>query len=175
VWKLNSKGYYFYTGYFTVSVDIEPEGGGTVSGDSTYKMGDEVTLEATPNEGYEFINWTNTNGTEVSNDSVYTFTMASKDTSLIANFNSIQTDIWEGEVSDKIEIYPNPAKENFNIKADNKINTIFIYDIKGSVVFNKTVNDDKSRISIVEFDTGLYILRVYTGEGIFVKKLQIQK
>ncbi|MGM0498374.1 MAG: InlB B-repeat-containing protein, partial [Bacteroidota bacterium] len=160
---------------YTVSVDIEPENGGTVSGDSTYTIDDEVTLTATPNEGNEFVNWTDNEGNEVSDDSVYTFTMPSEDVSLTANFDSTQTDIWEREVSGKIDIYPNPAREKVNIKADSKINRAVIYDITGSVVYNRTINDMKPRISTAEFDTGLYILRIYTGEGTFEKKLQIRK
>jgi uncharacterized repeat protein (TIGR02543 family) len=160
---------------YTVDVSVQPENAGAVSGDGTYNMDDEVTLEATPNESYKFVNWTNNKGNEVSNDTDYTFTMPSEDVSLIANFDSTQTRIWEGEVSDKIDVYPNPAQENINIKTDNKINRIVISNITGSVVYISSVNDIETRISTDDLDTGIYILRIYTEDGVFEKKLQIQK
>ena len=57
-----------------------------VSGD--YAAGTQITLTATPAEGYEFINWTKyayPQGEEVSTDATYTFTV-SEDISLIAYF-----------------------------------------------------------------------------------------
>jgi len=49
-----------------------------------WPYGSEVTLVATPNEGFKFINWTE-DGQEVSTDSVYTFTVTGH-RNLIANF-----------------------------------------------------------------------------------------
>ena len=58
--------------------------GGTVTGAGTYDHGTSVTLTATPNEGYNFVNWTE-DGTEVSTDAEYTFTVTGART-LVANF-----------------------------------------------------------------------------------------
>ena len=58
--------------------------GGTVTGAGTYDYGTSVTLTATPNEGYNFVNWTE-DGTEVSTDAEYTFTVNGART-LVANF-----------------------------------------------------------------------------------------
>ena len=49
---------------------------GTVSGGGTYYFNDEVTLTATPNEGYGFIAW-KTGSTVVSTDASYMFTVTS--------------------------------------------------------------------------------------------------
>ncbi|MDX9848383.1 MAG: hypothetical protein RBT74_15480, partial [Tenuifilaceae bacterium] len=57
---------------------------GTISGDGVYEFGDNVELVATPNAGYEFVNWTE-GGTEVSTSSTYDFT-ATADRNLVANF-----------------------------------------------------------------------------------------
>jgi len=73
-----------------------------------------------------------------------------------------------------LTIYPNPAKKNFNISTKSKINRVVISDVTGSVVYNSSVNDIK-RISTGDLDTGLYILRIYTEKGTYLKKLQIQK
>ncbi|TVQ83175.1 MAG: hypothetical protein EA393_15920, partial [Bacteroidetes bacterium] len=46
---------HFALATYAVTVNIEPEGAGTVNGAGTYSMGDEVTLEAIAAEGYEFV------------------------------------------------------------------------------------------------------------------------
>lgn len=43
---------------FIIQVSANPEEGGTVDGGGTYSLGDTVTLHATPNVGYTFMNWT---------------------------------------------------------------------------------------------------------------------
>ena len=58
--------------------------GGTVTGAGEYAEGETVTLTATANEGYTFVNWTE-NGAEVSTSATYTFTVTA-DRTLVANF-----------------------------------------------------------------------------------------
>lgn len=52
--------------HFTITTSASPAAGGTTSGDGTYLSGDMVTVVATPNPGYAFVDWTE-NGVEVSN------------------------------------------------------------------------------------------------------------
>jgi len=61
-----------------------PVAGGTITGTGTFNQGTSVTLTATPNAGYSFLNWTE-NGTIVSTSSSYQLTMAGNKT-LVANF-----------------------------------------------------------------------------------------
>lgn len=58
--------------YFTVTVAIDPENGGTVDGEGEYANDSEVTLTATAAEGYSFVNW-KINNEEVGTESTYTF------------------------------------------------------------------------------------------------------
>jgi hypothetical protein len=74
----------------------------------------------------------------------------------------------------QINVFPNPARDNFNITAGSMIRSIVIADITGKVVYNDIINDTQTRIYNV-FETGIYIVRIYTDEGVFVRKLQIQK
>ncbi len=70
---------------YSVKLSANPSGGGTVSGSGLYaKDGSTATVTATPNEHYNFVNWTE-NGDEVSTDAEYTFTV-SGDRELVANF-----------------------------------------------------------------------------------------
>jgi len=70
---------------YNVSVSIVPEGTGTITGDGLYNMGDIVTLTANAETGYEFLNW-RIDGTVVSSDNPYIFTMPASDVALTAHF-----------------------------------------------------------------------------------------
>ena len=67
-----------------VVLSSSPIAGGTAAGAGTFAQGSPVTVTATPNPGYSFSNWTE-NGTIVSTNSSYQFTMAGNRT-LVANF-----------------------------------------------------------------------------------------
>lgn len=47
--------------YYTVTAEADPVEGGTVTGGNTVAAGQTVTLTATPNEGYDFIEWNDGN------------------------------------------------------------------------------------------------------------------
>ncbi len=69
---------------FTISLSANPDNAGTVSGAGTYDYGTSCTVTATPFQRYLFANWTE-NGTVVSTDQSYTFTVTANRT-LVANF-----------------------------------------------------------------------------------------
>jgi len=73
---------------FTVSTIANPAEGGILTGGGTYEFGEIVTVNATPNEGFDFVNWTE-NGLVVSADPSYTFGVGG-DHTLTANF-ALQT------------------------------------------------------------------------------------
>ena len=71
--------------------------GGTVKTTKEGELlnGTEVTLTATPNEGYSFVNWT-VNGEEVSKEVTYTITVT-KDVEYVANFITHKVTVLAGE------------------------------------------------------------------------------
>ncbi|MGB8165907.1 MAG: hypothetical protein WCF18_00340, partial [Chthoniobacteraceae bacterium] len=69
---------------FTIEANVSANGGGTISGAGAYAIGANVTLTATPDAGYRFLNWTE-NGAEVDTSAIYTF-QASAARSVVANF-----------------------------------------------------------------------------------------
>ena len=69
---------------FDVTVTANPTESGTVTGGGTYDYGTSVTIVATANDGYTFINWTK-NGTVVSTNPTYNFTVT-EDASYVASF-----------------------------------------------------------------------------------------
>lgn len=66
----------------TITTATNPSTGGSVSGAGTYNIGNSVTLTATPNSGYTFLNWT---GDTTAISSTLTFT-ANSNKSITANF-----------------------------------------------------------------------------------------
>ncbi len=60
---------------------------GTITGEGTYAENTEVTLKATAETGYEFVNWTDADDKVVSTDAAYTFTVTA-DVLLQANFQA---------------------------------------------------------------------------------------
>lgn len=70
---------------YTLTLDVSPDGGGTVTGAGNYKEEDNVSLTAAANPGYEFVNWTE-GETEISNKPSFTFTMPDNNVTLVANF-----------------------------------------------------------------------------------------
>ena len=73
---------------FDINVSANPSYAGTVEGGGTYNFWQQCTVIATPNEGYDFLNWTE-NGNQVSTSPTYSFNV-SLDRDLVANF-ALQT------------------------------------------------------------------------------------
>jgi len=71
---------------YTVTASVDPAGSGSVLGAGVYEEGDLVTLMATANPGYQFVNWTDEMDVVVSANNPYTFTMPDEDVALTANF-----------------------------------------------------------------------------------------
>ena len=73
---------------FTVNVSANPTDGGALTGGGTFNYGQNCTVTATANTGYNFVNWTE-GGNVVSTNTHYTFPVTSNRT-LVANF-TLQT------------------------------------------------------------------------------------
>ena len=74
---------------YTITTSSAPAAGGTTSGGGSKLCGASVTVTATANAGYNFVNWTE-GGAAVSTSASYTFT-ASANRTLVANFSSVPT------------------------------------------------------------------------------------
>ena len=72
---------------YAVTATVNPTNAGTVTGANTYNYGQQCTLIATANTGYQFVNWTK-NGSVVSTNKTYTFTVT-ESAAFVANFEII--------------------------------------------------------------------------------------
>lgn len=74
-------------GNFAVNLSSNPPAGGTTTGAGSYSAGTLVTVTASPNPGYTFLNWTD-NGNIASTSSSFQFILNGNRT-LVANFSII--------------------------------------------------------------------------------------
>jgi len=91
---------------YTVTASVIPAQGGTVTGANTYNAGEECTLTATPNVGFNFFNWVK-DGFIYSTDASITFTVTDN-AEFIANFSYINYEVltavdpWNGGIISKV-------------------------------------------------------------------------
>ena len=76
---------YFYLASGTITTTSSPPAGGTTTGGGTVLCGSNVTVCATANTCYSFVDWTDQNSNVLSTSACYTFTAASNQI-LVANF-----------------------------------------------------------------------------------------
>ncbi|WP_083206681.1 T9SS type A sorting domain-containing protein [Chryseobacterium sp. CBo1] len=88
----------------------------------------------------------------------------------INNLAALSTD--EVGKKNSIKIYPNPATERLNIQTDEKINSITIFDAKGSLIKNiqESGISNGRAINVSEFAAGVYLIKVKTKTSEFTKK-----
>ena len=148
-----------------ITVIVNPENAGTVTGADTYKEAETVTLTATANEGYKFLNWTE-NGEVVSNEAKYLF-IATKDRNLVANF-----ELTDGidEFSSAFNLYPNPANDRLHIESKVKINEVTIYDVYGRQQELSAISGQQTVIDVTSLNNGIYFVKIVTDNGEVIKR-----
>lgn len=78
---------------FTLTTNNNIDGAGSISvypNATEYDSGTEVTLTATENFGYDFVSWTDAEGTELSTDAKFKYVM-NADANITANFVKVET------------------------------------------------------------------------------------
>ncbi len=69
----------------------------------------------------------------------------------------------------KIDIFPNPAKNQLRIENENlKINSISIINIRGKTV--KTITKNTKTIDVFDLTKGIYFLQIYTDNDLINRK-----
>ena len=144
---------------------------GTVEGAATVVEGESVTLTATANPGYKFVNWT-VGGVEVSTDNPYTF-VPTEDATVVANFEqlppetvyfvnaadwtgTINIHAWGGTASGTA--WPgNPAhKEDYQIGGHDVYFLTAAAGAYANVIFNNKVGDAGNQTADLEWTAGKY-------------------
>ncbi len=77
-----------------------------------------------------------------------------------------------GENNDNVALYPNPTSGNVTIEA-NGMSRITVVSVLGQVVYDAEVNADNVTLNMSQFNAGMYMVRVYTEEGVVVKRVTV--
>lgn len=145
---------------YTVTVVSADPAMGSVSGGGQAVNGGCVTIRATPNEGYRFLNWQDGN-----TENPRTVTVNS-DITYTAYFESTTQGIFNVD-DNKITIYPNPTSGKVIIGADD-VTHFDVYNANGQLV--KTIVRDSS-IDISNLPPGVYTLKVETNHSTYVSRV----
>ena len=78
------------------------------------------------------------------------------------------------ENNGKVALYPNPTKGNVTIEA-NGMSRITVVSMLGQVVFDTEFNADTYTLNMSQFNAGMYMVRVYTEEGVTVKRVTVMQ
>lgn len=151
---------------YTLSLLTIPVEGGTVSGGGTYTTGASVTATATPNKGYQFVNWIE-NENEVSTEANYTFKLTANRT-LSANF--ISTVGVNNPETVPLIMYPNPAGNTLTIEGITEKTMIRIYNITGGEVMSEMAVGN-TIMNISQLNRGLYFVVFETKLSRLTQKL----
>jgi|GEM_PF-3124465 hypothetical protein len=88
--------------------------------------------------------------------------------------NPATTSINQLSNNNAINIYPNPAQNNFTIEtSSNEKQTVSVFDITGKLVLSQTING-KTNIDISNFTNGVYFIQVQTNTNVITKKIIVQ-
>ena len=151
---------------YEVAISLNIENAGVVLGAGNYTHGDNVTVTATPNENYKFVNWTE-NDILVSEEQTYVFEITG-DRNLVANF--ISTENVENIFADSFKVYPNPANRNNEINLGMSFDRVEVYNSLGVKIAEYT-NTDK--IDGIE-TSGIYVIKGFNDGNVGCCKLGIR-
>ena len=79
----------------------------------------------------------------------------------------------DNSLVDAIKLYPNPANDVINLSASNKINLkkLEVLDVNGRIIKSTSLeNITNKKINISELNSGLYLINIYSSEGMTTKK-----
>jgi hypothetical protein len=108
---------------FNLTLEANPTEGGTVEGSGEYWEGHEVNINAIPNTGFMFVNWTDEEEVVLFTQASATFAMPAEDVTLTANFTdqipsitvsptSLEEDLETGQIATQTLTISNEALGN---------------------------------------------------------------
>ena len=108
---------------------------------------------------------------QAKNNGVYTFQNVTGNHSIFVRFCRDPNSNYgiEDIIANQLQIYPNPAENEVFINSDLPIEKVEIYSITGALLVSE--DNFKEKISVSALSQGIYFLKVYTTEGLTVRKI----
>ena len=79
----------------------------------------------------------------------------------------------ESQLSNKTQIYPNPAKNQVSITSDMVIGQLFLRNLRGEMLKSIFINNNELKLDISELRSGIYILEFVHKNMVWNKKIII--
>lgn len=86
-----------------------------------------------------------------------------------STFQLLNTEAFETD--DSISVFPNPAKNQISVNANNTIKSMQLFDVQGRIINTSLVNDTKTNLDVSMYSNGVYFLQVTTDKGIKTQKI----
>ena len=157
---------HFQPNSYEITATVDPEQSGIIYGIGTYDYGQTATLTVTPNEYYEFLNWTE-NDEIVSEEPSYSFTVTGN-RNLVAHLLFVDY-LGESHGVD-INIYPNPVTFKLTVEASQIINKWEIFNASGALVYSSNDSCDKIEFKVSHLAPGTYMIRMTTDNSTLIRK-----
>ncbi|MBC7864379.1 MAG: T9SS type A sorting domain-containing protein, partial [Bacteroidia bacterium] len=80
-------------------------------------------------------------------------------------------------LEDNFSVFPNPSQNNVKIQSSEKnLKKIELYSLQGKLISENTFSalNSEMDLNVSEVEPGMYILKIYTSDGIRNKRLQIK-
>lgn len=156
----------FTGGYCLITAHAIPEEGGAITGSGGYRIGETCTLQATANEGYSFVEWTEEDNS-VSNRPSISF-VVTQNRNLEAHFTYFDG-VEESETT--WSIFPNPTLGKVTITGVDEGCVIHLTDENGRLLLTQKCERMNMDIDLSAVQDGCYFLYVLSERNKNVRKL----
>jgi hypothetical protein len=92
--------------------------------------------------------------------------------SITAHFD-LESNLSDVVNSESPKVFPNPAKDQLQIQSPFRINKFDIYDARGVLIEQKIMENEQMVVSVAHLQTGFYLIKMYSGDNVYVHKLQV--
>ncbi|HOZ16043.1 MAG TPA: PKD domain-containing protein, partial [Tenuifilaceae bacterium] len=75
------------------------------------------------------------------------------------------------DISKNVDLFPNPASDNVIVQCAERIDRIAIFDITGRIIDEYTPGQEQYSLPLQGYKNGVYLVKGFTKNGQFVKKL----
>ena len=81
------------------------------------------------------------------------------------------TDVTEMETS-KAHLFPNPADQSLSIEAEGMTH-VTVYNMLGQQTYDADIEGDRMKLNVSEWNEGIYVVKIQTGEGQVMRRISI--
>lgn len=147
---------YTITNDVFVTYVLEPEEAGTITGD--YDDGKTIDIEWSDTYKGEAI--LTASPIAECNNGPSSFAITVKNSTDVAEFGV------------KANLYPNPTNGNITVQAEG-MQRLMVLNELGQVVYDTETGTDTETLNLSQFGTGIFMVRIYTENGIGVKRVTV--